>query len=151
FPEKLIPLMILRALAGKSMPVYGDGKQIRDWLHVEDHARALHAVLQKGRVGETYNIGGNSERRNIDLVREICSTLAEKLQKPSGHYERLIEFVTDRPGHDFRYAIDTQKITQELDWSPDFTFSTGLENTVEWYLSNEQWMSRLAQKSEQGA
>jgi dTDP-glucose 4,6-dehydratase len=144
FPEKLIPLTILNALAGKALPVYGNGTQIRDWLFVEDHARALVKVVTTGVVGETYNIGGHNEKQNIDVVKAICTILEElapvkqtKLGIPS--YESLITFVTDRPGHDLRYAIDATKIEQELGWLPLETFNTGLRKTVQWYLDNKEW------------
>lgn len=147
FPEKLIPHMILNALAGKPLPVYGDGNQIRDWLYVEDHARALVKVVTEGEVGETYNIGGHNEKRNIEVVRTLCSLLEELAadQKPAGvdRYEDLITFVKDRPGHDRRYAIDASKIADELGWKPEETFETGLRKTVEWYLNNEQWWQRV--------
>lgn len=147
FPEKLIPHMILNALAGKPLPVYGDGNQIRDWLYVEDHARALMKVVTEGEVGETYNIGGHNEKRNIEVVRTLCSLLEELAadQKPAGvdRYEDLITFVKDRPGHDVRYAIDASKIADELGWQPEETFETGLRKTVEWYLNNEQWWQRV--------
>ncbi|SHH75590.1 dTDP-glucose 4,6-dehydratase [Ferrimonas marina] len=146
FPEKLIPLMILNALDGKPLPVYGDGQQIRDWLFVEDHARALYQVLTKGLVGETYNIGGHNEKANIDVVRTICDLLEELVpQKPNGieHYQDLITYVKDRPGHDVRYAIDASKIAQELGWKPEETFESGIRKTVEWYLSNETWWRRV--------
>ncbi len=142
FPEKLIPLVIINALEGNPLPVYGDGKQIRDWLFVEDHAVALVDVLTRGKIGETYNIGGQSEKRNIEVVRAICDLLEElRPQKPSGikRYDDLITFVSDRPGHDGRYAIDISKIQYELGWSPVETFETGLRKTVEWYLNNEHW------------
>lgn len=142
FPEKLIPLMILNALEGKKLPVYGNGLQIRDWLFVEDHARALYTVVTKGAVGETYNIGGNNERTNIQVVRTICHLLEELApNKPKGveRYEDLITFVTDRPGHDVRYAIDASKITRELGWKPQETFESGIRKTVEWYLANKKW------------
>ncbi|MDA8815280.1 dTDP-glucose 4,6-dehydratase [Luminiphilus sp.] len=142
FPEKLIPLVILNALEGKPLPVYGDGKQIRDWLYVEDHARALAVVVSRGRVGETYNIGGHNEKQNIEVVKAICELLDELA--PSNiagllSYEELITYVTDRPGHDLRYAIDASKIESELGWTPDETFETGLRNTVKWYLTNDSW------------
>lgn len=146
FPEKLIPLMILNALEGKALPVYGDGMQIRDWLYVEDHARALYTVVTKGEVGETYNIGGHNEKANIEVVRAICHLLEEFVpNKPHGieFYEDLITYVTDRPGHDVRYAIDATKIGQELGWQPKETFETGLRKTVEWYLNNKTWWSRV--------
>ncbi|WGE31940.1 dTDP-glucose 4,6-dehydratase [Actinobacillus genomosp. 2] len=146
FPEKLIPLMILNALEGKPLPVYGNGQQIRDWLFVEDHARALYKVVTEGKVGETYNIGGHNEKANIDVVRTICSLLEELVpNKPVGvkKYEDLITYVTDRPGHDVRYAIDATKIGRELGWKPEETFETGIRKTVEWYLDNKVWWSRV--------
>lgn len=147
FPEKLIPHMILNALAGKPLPVYGDGNQIRDWLYVEDHARALVKVVTEGGVGETYNIGGHNEKRNIEVVRALCSLLEELAadQKPAGvaRYEDLITFVKDRPGHDVRYAIDASKIERELGWKPEETFETGLRKTVAWYLNNREWWQRV--------
>lgn len=144
FPEKLIPHMILNAISGKPLPVYGDGRQIRDWLHVEDHARALWTVLTQGQVGETYAIGGGSELRNIDVVRMICDILQNCAPPPSGRrYEELITNVADRPGHDSRYAINSSKIRQELGWSPAETFATGLKNTVAWYLDNKSWWQRV--------
>ncbi|ARO97177.1 dTDP-glucose 4,6-dehydratase 2 [Vibrio alginolyticus] len=146
FPEKLIPLMILNALDGKPLPVYGDGMQIRDWLFVEDHARALYKVVNEGEVGETYNIGGHNEKANIEVVKTICALL-EELQpnKPAGveSYESLITYVKDRPGHDVRYAIDATKIAQELGWTPEETFESGIRKTVEWYLNNPQWWQRV--------
>ena len=146
FPEKLIPLMILNALDGKPLPVYGNGQQIRDWLFVEDHARALYKVVTEGKVGETYNIGGHNEKANIDVVRTICSLLEELVpNKPEGvaKYEDLITYVKDRPGHDVRYAIDAAKIGRELGWKPQETFESGIRKTVEWYLNNKKWWSRL--------
>ncbi|MDK9429133.1 dTDP-glucose 4,6-dehydratase [Gallibacterium anatis] len=146
FPEKLIPLMILNALSGKPLPVYGNGMQIRDWLFVEDHARALYKVVTEGEVGETYNIGGHNEKANIEVVRAICQLLEELApNKPANvkHYVDLITFVTDRPGHDLRYAIDATKIGQELGWHPQETFESGLRKTVEWYLKNKTWWSRV--------
>ncbi|MBM4208633.1 MAG: dTDP-glucose 4,6-dehydratase [Gammaproteobacteria bacterium] len=142
FPEKLIPLVILNALEGKPLPVYGDGKQIRDWLFVDDHARALLKVVETGRIGETYNIGGHNEKENIYVVRSICAILDElKPDKPNGiaKYEDLITFVKDRPGHDLRYAIDASKIADDLGWKPQETFETGLRKTVQWYLDNLEW------------
>lgn len=142
FPEKLIPLMILNALAGKGLPVYGKGNQVRDWLYVEDHARALYHVVTQGIVGETYNIGGHNEKQNIEVVRTLCSLLEELAPvKPAGvqRYEELITYVTDRPGHDLRYAIDASKIEAELGWKPQETFESGLRKTVEWYLTNKHW------------
>ncbi|WP_211296641.1 dTDP-glucose 4,6-dehydratase [Neisseria iguanae] len=146
FPEKLIPLMILNALDGKPLPVYGDGMQIRDWLFVEDHARALYQVLTEGTIGETYNIGGHNEQANIEVVRTICALLEELVpNKPQGvaHYEDLITYVKDRPGHDVRYAIDAAKIGRELGWHPQETFESGIRKTVEWYLNNKTWWSRV--------
>lgn len=150
FPEKLIPHTILNALAGKPLPVYGDGDQVRDWLYVEDHARALYMVVIDGRVGQTYNIGGHNEKRNIDVVRAICVLLDEL--KPAvgsactahlGSYQELISFVKDRPGHDARYAIDAGKIHRELGWAPEEIFETGIRKTVEWYLNNSGWWQRV--------
>lgn len=145
FPEKLIPHMILSALAGKPLPVYGQGTQVRDWLHVEDHARALCTVLDSGRVGETYNIGGHNEQRNIDVVHSICELLERHAPRASGlpPYRDLITFVKDRPGHDSRYAIDAGKIQRQLGWVPRETFSTGLEKTIRWYLANPGWWQRV--------
>ncbi|MCP1440440.1 dTDP-glucose 4,6-dehydratase [Erwinia persicina] len=146
FPEKLIPLVILNALAGKPLPVYGEGLQIRDWLYVEDHARALYKVVSEGEVGETYNIGGHNERKNIEVVKTICSILDELIaDKPNGvsHFAELITHVTDRPGHDMRYAIDASKIARELGWKPQETFETGIRKTVEWYLNNSEWWQRV--------
>ncbi|CAH0530978.1 dTDP-glucose 4,6-dehydratase 2 [Allocatenococcus thiocycli] len=146
FPEKLIPLMILNALKGKPLPVYGDGMQIRDWLFVEDHARALYKVVTEGGIGETYNIGGHNEKANIDVVQTICELLEELVpEKPLGiaHYRDLITFVKDRPGHDVRYAIDASKIERDLGWTPQETFETGLRKTVMWYLANENWWQRV--------
>ena len=146
FPEKLIPLMILNALDGKPLPVYGNGQQIRDWLFVEDHARALYKVVTEGEVGETYNIGGHNEKANIDVVRTICRLLEELVpNKPEGvaKYEDLITYVKDRPGHDVRYAIDAAKIGRELGWKPQETFESGIRKTVEWYLDNKKWWSRV--------
>ncbi|WP_411571367.1 dTDP-glucose 4,6-dehydratase [Pectobacterium cacticida] len=142
FPEKLIPLVILNAIAGKPLPVYGDGGQIRDWLFVEDHARALYKVVTEGEIGETYNIGGHNERKNIEVVQTICALLEELApNKPAGveHYLDLITYVKDRPGHDMRYAIDAGKIERELGWRPEETFETGMRKTVSWYLNNEKW------------
>jgi dTDP-glucose 4,6-dehydratase len=152
FPEKLIPLVILNALEGKPMPVYGKGEQVRDWLYVEDHARALYTVLTEGKIGETYNIGGHNEKRNIDVVEAICNLLEELApEKSSGsrHYSDLITFVTDRPGHDLRYAIDASKIQKELGWVPIETFETGLRKTVQWYLHNLEWCHRVQDGSYQ--
>ena len=145
FPEKLIPVVILNALAGRPIPVYGRGENVRDWLYVEDHAEALLTVLRKGVVGETYNIGGHNEARNIDIVRQICAILDE--MRPDGApRERLISFVTDRPGHDLRYAIDATKIGRDLGWAPSVTLEEGLRRTVVWYLENERWWRSLQQR-----
>lgn len=138
FPEKLIPLVILNALEGKELPVYGDGSQIRDWLYVEDHARALLKVVTEGKVGSTYNVGGHNEKKNIEVVTTICSLLDELVPKDT-KYEEQITFVADRPGHDQRYAIDAAKIGAELGWVPQETFESGIRKTVEWYLSNNEW------------
>ena len=145
FPEKLIPHMILNALARKPLPVYGDGRQIRDWLYVEDHARALWTVLTRGRVGETYNVGGRNQRLNIDVVHTICTLLHRHAPPttPDFRYETLISYVTDRPGHDSRYAIDASKIERELGWRPTETFESGLAKTVTWYLENRSWWQRV--------
>jgi dTDP-glucose 4,6-dehydratase len=143
FPEKLIPLMIVNALAGKPLPVYGDGQQIRDWLYVTDHCSAIRAVLAGGRLGETYNIGGWNEKANIDIVRTICALLDELRPDPAGSYARLITYVKDRPGHDRRYAIDARKIERELGWRPAETFETGIRKTVAWYLTNADWVARV--------
>lgn len=153
FPEKLIPHVILNALAGKPLPVYGDGSQIRDWLYVEDHARALVEVVCKGQVGETYNIGGHNEKRNLEVVETICDLLDEMVPgtderdartgRPLRSYRELITFVKDRPGHDRRYAIDASKIERELGWKPEETFETGLRKTVQWYLDNRDWWQRV--------
>jgi dTDP-glucose 4,6-dehydratase len=141
----MIPHMIMNALRGAPLPVYGDGRQVRDWLYVDDHARALWAVLNYGKLGETYNIGGHNEQRNIDVVREICRILqtAAADRSPRDGYESQITFVTDRPGHDRRYAIDASKIEKELGWRPLETFATGLEKTVHWYLENRAWWGRV--------
>lgn len=145
FPEKLIPVVILNALAGRPVPVYGKGDNVRDWLYVDDHARALLRVFEEGRVGETYNIGGHNERSNLEVVRTICSLLDELVEEPAveGSHADLITFVTDRPGHDWRYAIDAGKIERELGWVPEETFETGLRRTVEWYLENQEWCQRI--------
>jgi dTDP-glucose 4,6-dehydratase len=143
FPEKLIPLMVLSALAGRALPVYGRGENVRDWLYVDDHVEALLAVLERGRVGETYAVGGGCERRNLDVVRAVCRALDALRPDPQGPRERLIRFVEDRPGHDLRYAIDASKITAELGWRPRQSFETGLRRTVEWYLENQGWCGRV--------
>ncbi len=146
YPEKLIPLIILNALEGKPLPVYGNGQQIRDWLYVEDHARALYKVATEGKIGETYNIGGHNEKANIDVVKTICNILEELVpNKPNdiNNYSDLITYVTDRPGHDLRYAIDATKIKNELNWVPEETFETGLRKTVEWYLNNTEWVKSV--------
>ncbi|MBT0887334.1 MULTISPECIES: dTDP-glucose 4,6-dehydratase [Acinetobacter] len=150
FPEKLIPLVILNALDAKPLPVYGDGQQIRDWLFVEDHARALYKVVTEGVVGETYNIGGHNEKQNIEVVKTICKILDELKPQANGQtYESLITFVKDRPGHDLRYAIDATKIQNELGWTPAETFETGIRKTVEWYLNNLDWCHRVQDGSYQ--
>ncbi|WP_417778371.1 dTDP-glucose 4,6-dehydratase [Stutzerimonas xanthomarina] len=148
FPEKLIPHVILNALAGKPLPVYGDGSQIRDWLYVEDHARALVEVVTRGQVGETYNIGGHNEKRNLEVVETICELLDELVpmsvdRQQAGSYKGLITFVKDRPGHDLRYAIDASKIQRELGWVPQETFESGIRKTVQWYLDNREWWKRV--------
>ena len=144
FPEKLIPLCILNALNGKSLPIYGDGQQIRDWLYVKDHCSAIRAVLEKGQLGETYNVGGWNEKTNLDVVKTLCSILDELRPKTDGtKYETQITFVKDRPGHDKRYAIDAKKIEFELNWKPKETFETGIRKTVEWYLNNQDWVSHV--------
>lgn len=142
FPEKLIPLVILNALEGKSLPVYGKGNQIRDWLYVEDHARALYKVVTEGQPGETYNIGGHNEKQNIEVVQTLCDVLQELAPKDAS-YRDLITFVTDRPGHDMRYAIDARKIQRKLGWVPQETFQTGIRKTVKWYLDNLEWCQRV--------
>ncbi len=143
FPEKLIPLMIVNALAGKPLPVYGDGQQVRDWLYVEDHCAAIRAVLARGRVGETYNIGGWNEKPNLEIVHAVCALLDEMKPHPDGPYARLVTHVTDRPGHDRRYAIDARKIERELGWRPSETFESGLRKTVRWYLEHGAWVERV--------
>ena len=150
FPEKLIPLVILNALDGKALPIYGKGNQIRDWLFVEDHARALYKVVTEGKVGETYNIGGHNEKQNIEVVKTICHILDGLQPQANGQpYESLITFVKDRPGHDLRYAIDASKIANELNWTPTETFDSGIRKTVEWYLNNMEWCSRVQDGSYQ--
>lgn len=150
FPEKLIPLVILNALDGKPLPVYGDGKQIRDWLYVEDHARALYVVATTAKVGETYNIGGHNEKQNIDVVKTICTILDNIKPRADGQsYTHQITFVKDRPGHDLRYAIDASKINKELGWQPQETFKSGIQKTVEWYLNNLEWCRHVQDGSYQ--
>ena len=144
FVEKLIPLTILKCLADEPIPVYGRGANVRDWLYVDDHAQALTRVLEQGRAGETYNIGGNAERRNIDVVTTICNTMDRLHPRTKGAHRDLISFVTDRPGHDFRYAIDCAKIASELGWRPQHSFESGLAHTVQWYLDNRAWWQPLA-------
>jgi len=164
FPEKLVPLMILNALEGKPLPIYGKGNQVRDWLYVDDHARALYTVITKGSVGETYNVGGHNEKQNIEVVNTLCALLdelvgdrngvagmgqQENLPSPIPHYSSLITYVTDRPGHDLRYAIDASKIERELGWTPQETFETGIRKTVQWYLDNLEWCRRVQDGSYQ--
>ena len=152
FPEKLVPLVILNALENKPLPIYGKGDQIRDWLYVEDHARALYKVVSEGKVGETYNVGGHNEKQNIDVVKTICAILDElkpENKKMIGKYEELITYVTDRPGHDLRYAIDASKIQKELGWIPEESFESGIRKTVEWYLKNHEWCSNVQDGSYQ--
>lgn len=150
FPEKLIPLVILNALEGKSLPIYGKGDQIRDWLYVDDHARALCKVLMEGEVGETYNIGGHNELQNVEVVNTICAILDELVPNEKlGTYKSLITYVTDRPGHDRRYAIDASKIAKELGWKPEETFESGIRKTVQWYLDNQEWCQRVQDGSYQ--
>ncbi|PHM66227.1 dTDP-glucose-4,6-dehydratase [Xenorhabdus stockiae] len=143
FPEKLIPLVILNALEGKPLPIYGKGDQIRDWLYVEDHARALHTVITTGKIGGTYNIGGHNEKKNIDVVRTICKILDELKPKLQGSYQEQITYVTDRLGHDRRYAIDASKISHELNWQPQETFESGILKTIQWYLDNQVWVKNV--------
>jgi dTDP-glucose 4,6-dehydratase len=151
FPEKLIPLMILNAKSGKPLPVYGEGTNVRDWLHVDDHVRAMRTVLEHGKTGETYNVGGNAERRNIDVVNTICAVVDELLPE-SAHapHASLITYVQDRPGHDLRYAIDASKIKSELGWEPRESFESGIRSTVEWYLQNRDWWQPILDGSYQG-
>ena len=146
FPEKLIPLMITNALAGKPLPVYGDGQQIRDWLYVKDHCSAIRRILEAGKVGEVYNVGGWSEKPNIDIVHTVIRLLDELNPDPAGSYARLITYVADRPGHDRRYAIDAHKIERELGWRPAETFDTGVRKTVEWYLANQDWVAHVTSR-----
>lgn len=143
FPEKLIPLLIANALEGKPLPIYGDGKNVRDWLYVRDHARALWAILQRGRVGETYNVGGRCEKTNLEVLDALCAVLDCRAPRPDGGYRKLKTFVPDRPGHDRRYAMDSLKLELELEWRPEENFESGLEKTVQWYLSNGDWVRRV--------
>jgi dTDP-glucose 4,6-dehydratase len=145
FPEKLIPTVITRALEGKSIPVYGDGRQVRDWLHVDDHAEALLLVLQKGRLGETYCIGGDSTKRNIEVIQMLCAALDRFAPANTAHADK-IAFVTDRPGHDFRYSIDASKLERELGWAPTRPLEVGMEETVHWYVSNREWIEGIRQR-----
>ncbi|MBC8197442.1 MAG: dTDP-glucose 4,6-dehydratase [Candidatus Marinimicrobia bacterium] len=147
FPEKLIPLMIINAILNKSLPIYGSGKNVRDWLFVTDHCTAIYTVLKKGKVGETYNIGGNCEKQNVEIVNEICDLLDKLIPKENGQsYKEQIVYVKDRPGHDMRYAIDSSKIKNELGWSPLETFDTGMQKTIKWYLENENWWKAIQNK-----
>ena len=144
FPEKLIPLVIAKALAGEPLPVYGDGKQVRDWLFVADHCEAIRTVLAKGRVGETYNVGGDSEKQNIEVVKAICALLDQRRPREDGKpRESQIAYVADRPGHDRRYAIDASKLRDELGWEPEYTFERGIAETIDWYLGNQAWVNRV--------
>lgn len=143
FPEKLIPLMIHNILKGRPLPVYGKGENVRDWLYVEDHAAAIDVILHKGKPGEVYNIGGNNEWKNIDLIRLLCRVMDRKMKLPEGSAEQLITYVTDRPGHDLRYAIDSSRLQRELGWSPSVDFPTGLEKTVDWYFNNKEWLDHV--------
>jgi dTDP-glucose 4,6-dehydratase len=148
FPEKLIPLVLLNALAGKALPIYGDGQQVRDWLYVEDHCRAIARVLEAGKVGETYNIGGWNEKRNLEVVNALCAVLDELKPRADGkRYTEQITYVKDRPGHDRRYAIDARKIERELGWKPQETFETGIRKTVQWYLANQAWVDGVTSGS----
>ncbi len=150
FPEKLIPLIILNALDGAKLPVYGTGANVRDWLFVDDHARALLAIREKGAPGETYNVGGNNERTNLQVVREICAILDQLKPRADGPYSDLITFVADRPGHDLRYAINAQKLSRELGWKPRETFTTGIRQTVQWYIDNEWWWRPIREQKYSG-
>ncbi|MDE3248488.1 MAG: dTDP-glucose 4,6-dehydratase [Bacteroidota bacterium] len=149
FPEKLIPLMINNIKNNKPLPVYGKGENVRDWLFVEDHARAIDTIFHKGRLGQSYNVGGFNEWKNIDIVHLLCNIMDKKLSRPAGTSAKLIKFVTDRPGHDLRYAIDATKLNKELGWSPSLQFEEGLERTVDWYLNNEQWINDITSGSYQ--
>jgi dTDP-glucose 4,6-dehydratase len=150
FPEKLIPLMITNAILGLDLPVYGQGRNIRDWLHVEDHARALFAALDRGKPGERYNVGANSERNNLAVVKTICDYLDRRLPRQGGSHHDAIRFVADRPGHDFRYAIDPSKIQRELGWRPEQGFDAGLKSTIDWYITNDAWWRAIRNKSYDG-
>jgi dTDP-glucose 4,6-dehydratase len=150
FPEKLIPLMISNALAGKPLPVYGTGQNVRDWLYVEDHCRAIESILRRGMAGRTYNVGGLNEWTNIAIVTLICDLLDQKRPRAGGRYRDLIAFVTDRPGHDMRYAIDATRLQTELGWNPQYTFETGLDRTIDWYLENGAWLAAIAAERYQG-
>jgi dTDP-glucose 4,6-dehydratase len=143
FPEKLIPLCINNIKNNKALPVYGRGENIRDWLHVEDHAKAIDDIFFKGKDGDTYNVGGGNEWKNLDLIKLLCGIMDDKLKRPKGSSEKLISFVKDRAGHDLRYAIDASKLTEQLGWQPSYTFEKGLENTVEWYLDNHHWLENV--------
>lgn len=149
FPEKLIPLFINNVKENKSLPVYGKGENVRDWLYVNDHAIAIETIFHKGRIGETYNIGGNNEWKNIDLIKLLCQIMDEKLGRENGSSEKLITYVTDRAGHDWRYAIDSSKLMNELGWKPSVTFEQGLEKTIDWYLNNEEWLNHVTSGSYQ--
>ncbi len=143
FPEKLIPLMITNILEEKPLPVYGEGKNIRDWLYVEDHARAVYKIIKEGKIGEKYNIGGGAEKTNIEVVNTICEKMAERLNKPKDYYKKLITFVKDRPGHDYRYSMCYDKIKRELGWEPLYTFEEGITKTIDWYLRNKKWVEKV--------
>ncbi len=146
FPEKLIPLMIVNALRGKNLPIYGSGQNVRDWLYVADHCNAIWHVIEKGKSGETYNVGGNNERTNIEIVTKICDILAEEKGVNSHYFKKLVQYVKDRPGHDFRYAIDSTKINRELKWRPEESFDSGLRKTVKWYINNIDWVDKIKTK-----
>ncbi len=143
FPEKLIPLCINNILNEKPLPIYGKGENVRDWLYVEDHAKAIDLIFHKGKIGETYNIGGNSEKRNIEVVQTLCKLMNQKMNKPDGYYEKLITFVKDRAGHDLRYAIDFSKLKNELGWQPSVSFEQGISQTIDWYLQNTEWLKNV--------
>jgi len=143
FPEKLIPLCINNILNEKPLPIYGKGENVRDWLYVEDHARAIDIIFHHGKIGETYNIGGNSEKKNIEVVQTLCRIMNKKMNKPNGYYEKLITFVKDRAGHDLRYAIDFTKLKTELNWQPSVSFEEGIEKTIDWYLNNSEWLKNV--------